>query len=162
MLVTQLCPTLSNPMDYSLPVSSVHGILQARILEWVAIPFSRRSSWPRDWKQVSCIAGRCFTTEPPGKPSWRSGSWLLPTFLGSCSLPSLGSLLLLSHLLLWLFPTSLFSYKDLCDSVTQDDLFVSESVLNQQSPFCYVRQYIHTMWRPGVEHFWGGTYHAWF
>ena len=49
-------------MDYSLPGSSVHGILQARILEWVAIPFSRRSSWPRDWPQVSHIAGEFFTT----------------------------------------------------------------------------------------------------
>ena len=50
-------------MDYSLPGSPVHGILQARILEWVAIPFSRGSSWPRDWTQVSCTAGRfcvCF------------------------------------------------------------------------------------------------------
>ena len=47
----QLCPTLCDPMDYSLPSSSVHGLLQARILEWVAIPFSR----------VSCIAGRFFT-----------------------------------------------------------------------------------------------------
>ena len=48
-------------MDCSLPGSSVHEILQARILEWVAIPFSRGSSWPRDWTWVSCIAGRCFT-----------------------------------------------------------------------------------------------------
>ena len=48
-------------MDSSLPGSSVHGILQARILEWVAISFSRRSSQPKDWTQVSCIAGRFFT-----------------------------------------------------------------------------------------------------
>ena len=46
--VAQSCPTLCNPMDYSLPGSSVHGILQARILEWVAISFSRGSSWPRN------------------------------------------------------------------------------------------------------------------
>ena len=58
--VTQLCPTLCNPMDCSPPGSSVHGILQAKTLEWVAIPFSRGSSWPRDWTQVSCIAGRFF------------------------------------------------------------------------------------------------------
>ena len=56
--VAQLCPTLCNPMDCSLPGSSIHGILQARILEWVAISFSRRSSRPRDQTQVSCIAGR--------------------------------------------------------------------------------------------------------
>ena len=48
-------------MDCSLPGSSVHGILQARILEWVAISFSRGSSWPRDRTPVSCIAGRFFT-----------------------------------------------------------------------------------------------------
>ena len=48
-------------MDCSLPGSSVHGIFQARILEWVAIFFSRRSSPPRDWTQVSCIVGRHFT-----------------------------------------------------------------------------------------------------
>ena len=46
VLVNQLCPTLCNPMDCSSPVSSVHGILQARILEWIAVPCSRRSSIP--------------------------------------------------------------------------------------------------------------------
>ena len=53
---------------YSPPGSSVHGILQARILEWVAISFSRGSSQPRDQTCVSCIAGRFFTAELPGKP----------------------------------------------------------------------------------------------
>ena len=62
ILVAQLCPTLCNPMDCSLPGSSVHGILQARILEWVDIPFhSRESSRPRDWTWVSCIACGFFT-----------------------------------------------------------------------------------------------------
>ena len=68
--VAQLCPTLFDPMDCSLPGSSVHGIFQAGVLEWVAIVFSRGSSWPRDWTQVSCIAGRRFTVwakEPPFK-----------------------------------------------------------------------------------------------
>ena len=51
---------LCNPMDCSLPGSSLHGILQARILEWVAISFSRGSSRPRDRTRVSCIAGRRF------------------------------------------------------------------------------------------------------
>ena len=55
-------------MDCSPPGSSVHGISQARILEWVATPFSRGSSWPSDQIQVSCIAGGFFTTEPPGMP----------------------------------------------------------------------------------------------
>ena len=54
-------------MDCSLPGSSVHGILQARILEWVAIPSSRGSSQPKDPTQVSCLAGRFFTTESPRK-----------------------------------------------------------------------------------------------
>ena len=53
--VNQSCPTLCDPMDYT-----VHGILQARILEWIAFPFSRGSSQPRDWIQVSHIAGRFF------------------------------------------------------------------------------------------------------
>ena len=57
----QSCLTLCNPMDCSPPGSSVQGILQARILEWVATPFSRGSSWPRDWTEVSGIAGRFFT-----------------------------------------------------------------------------------------------------
>ena len=60
-LVAQSCLTLRDPMDYSPPVSSVHGISQARILEWVAIPFSRGSSRPRDGTQVSRTAGGFFT-----------------------------------------------------------------------------------------------------
>ena len=59
--VTQLCPTLCDPMDCSLQGSSVHGIFQARVLEWVAISFSRESSRLRDRTWVSHIAGRCFT-----------------------------------------------------------------------------------------------------
>ena len=61
MLVAQPCLSLSYSMDCSPPGSSVHGILQARILEWVAIPFFRGSFWPRDKIWVSCIAGRRFT-----------------------------------------------------------------------------------------------------
>ena len=62
VLVTQSCPTLCDPMDCSPPGSSVHGILQARILELAAMPFSRGSSQSRDWTQVSFIAGGFFTT----------------------------------------------------------------------------------------------------
>ena len=54
-------------MDYSPPGSSVHGITQTRILEWVAISFSRGSSWHRDWNCISCLTGRFFTTKPPVK-----------------------------------------------------------------------------------------------
>ena len=57
----QSCPTLCDPVDCSLPGSSVHAIFQARVLEWGAISFSRASSWPRDQTQVSRIAGRGFT-----------------------------------------------------------------------------------------------------
>ena len=55
--VVHSCPTLCDPVDYT-----VHGILRARILEWVAVPFSRGSSQPRDQTQVSCIAGRFSTS----------------------------------------------------------------------------------------------------
>ena len=58
--VAQPCPTLCDPMDCSLPGSSLHGILQGRGLEWVAISFSRGSSWPRNWTRVSRIPGRSF------------------------------------------------------------------------------------------------------
>ena len=61
VLVAQSCPTICDAMDSSPPGSSVHGIFQARILEWVAIPFSRASSQPRDQTWVSCIAGSFFT-----------------------------------------------------------------------------------------------------
>ena len=60
--VAQSCPTLCDTMYCSSPGFSVHGILQARTLEWEAISFSRGSSGPRDRTQVSCIAGRFFTT----------------------------------------------------------------------------------------------------
>ena len=56
------CPILCDPMDYSLPGSSDHGISQAKILKWVAIPFFRESSQPRDRTLFSCIAEIFFTT----------------------------------------------------------------------------------------------------
>ena len=59
--VAQSCPTLCDPMDCSLTSSSVHEIFQARVLEWVAISFSRRSSQPKYRTQVSCFVGRRFT-----------------------------------------------------------------------------------------------------
>ena len=61
VLVAQLCLTLYDPMDCRLPSSSVHGILQARMLEWIAIPFSKGAFQPRDWTWVFCIADRFFT-----------------------------------------------------------------------------------------------------
>ena len=67
--VARSCLTLCDPVDCSPPCSSIHGILHARILEWVAISFSRGSSRPRDRTQVSCIAGRRFNL-------WATSSWL--------------------------------------------------------------------------------------
>ena len=72
--VAQSCLTLCDPMDCSLTGFSVHGIFQARVLEWVAISFSRGSSWPRDRTWVSGIVGRCFTlwaTREAGKKDWK-------------------------------------------------------------------------------------------
>ena len=76
VLITQLCLTLCDLMDCSLPVFPVHGILQARILEWVAISFSRISSQPRDRTQVSLIAGRCWkVVAEPQKYAGIIGLW---------------------------------------------------------------------------------------
>ena len=74
VLVIQSCLTLSDPTNCSHPGFSVCGILQARILERITIPFSTGSSRPRDWTQVSCIAGRFFTI------------WAIRQFLGSAVL----------------------------------------------------------------------------
>ena len=71
-LVIKSCPTPWEPMDCSPPGSPIHGIFHARILEWVAISFSRESSWPRDQTYILCIAHEFFTTEPPGRPINRS------------------------------------------------------------------------------------------
>ena len=75
----QSCPTLCDPMDCSLPDSSIRGIFQARILGWVAISFSRRSFWHRDWTQVSRIVGRRFTV-------WATREALLVGLCGHLSL----------------------------------------------------------------------------
>ena len=77
MLSLQSCLTLCDPVDYSPPGSSVHGIFQARILEWVSMSSSRGSSRPRDQAHISCVsytAGRVFTAEPSGKPRY-THSW---------------------------------------------------------------------------------------
>ena len=108
--LTQSHAILCDPMDCSLPSSSVCGIFQARILEWVAISSSRRSSQPRDWTHVSCIlAGRFFTTEPPGK-----------------YLCDLGSVQLLSRV--WLFATAWTAARQASLSITN-----SQSLLKLMS-----------------------------
>ena len=88
VLVTQSCPTLCDPMDCSPTGSSVRGILQARILEWVSMPSSRESSQPRDRSQVSRIAGRFFTvgaTKEAQSP--RIQEWVAYLFSRGSSLP---------------------------------------------------------------------------
>ena len=77
VLVTQLCPILCDPMDNTPPGFSAHGIFQARILEWVAIPFSRGCSWPRDRTRVSHSAGRFFTV-------WATREALLHIYICNC------------------------------------------------------------------------------
>ena len=81
MLVAQFCPTLCSIMDYSPPGSSVHRVLQARILEWAAIPLSRGSSRPRDRTQVFPIAGRFFA-------AWAIRAPHAPSFYTFCLLPT--------------------------------------------------------------------------
>ena len=94
--VTQSCPTLSDLMDCSLPGSSTHWTFQPRILEWVAIPFFRGSSWPRDWTQVSWIAGRFFVClYSKGKTDtydFLSLAWRIPWMEEPGRLQSMGSL----------------------------------------------------------------------
>ena len=89
LLVSQLCPTLCNPMDCSPPGSSVHGILQAQTLEWFAMSSSRGSFQPRDQTLVSCTAGRFFTIWATRKAYDRRTSCFLETFVPIRS-PDLG------------------------------------------------------------------------
>ena len=70
MKVAQSCLTLCHPKNYT-----VHGILQARILEWAAFPFSRGSSWPRNWTSVSCTAGGFFTKWAKGRGRGKAIVW---------------------------------------------------------------------------------------
>ena len=74
--VAQSCLILCDPMHYSLPGSSIQGIFQARVLEWVAISLSRGSFRPRGWIQVSHIAGRCFTTWATRDAQGGEHSWM--------------------------------------------------------------------------------------
>ena len=98
----QLCPTLCHPLDFSPTGSSIHGILQARILECGAIPFSRQSFWPRDWTWVSGMQADSLQSEPSG--SWDSSGKNTGVgclfFLQGIS-PTQGSLPPLLHLLHW-------------------------------------------------------------
>ena len=82
VLIAQSCPILCDFMDCSPPGSSVHGILQARILEWVAIPFSRESSWCRDWTRVSSVVGIFFTVWATKDETYLHHYWAPDCVLG--------------------------------------------------------------------------------
>ena len=90
-LVTQLCPTLCDPMDCSPPGSSVHGISHTRIWEWVAIPFSKGSSQPSEWTWVSCIAGRFFTIKATVRnldgSAGKQSAWSTENMRDMCLIP---------------------------------------------------------------------------
>ena len=86
--VAQSCPTLCDPMDCSLPGSSVHGIFQAIVLEWIATSFPRGSSQPRDWTQVSHIVDRHLTVWATRENSWILFYVSLLSFQFSCSVMS--------------------------------------------------------------------------
>ena len=84
VLVTQSCPTLCDPMNCSSPGSSVHGNLQARILEWVAIPFSRGSSHPGTKPGSTALQTDSLPSEPPGNPSIKYITLLFLCFASFC------------------------------------------------------------------------------
>ena len=112
VLIAQSCPTFCNPMDYS---PSVHGILQARILVWVALPFSRGSSQPRDQTQVSHTACRFFTiwacvrayTEKAMAPHSSTLAWKIPWMEEPGRLQSMGSQRVRHE---WVTSLSLFTF----------------------------------------------------
>ena len=83
--VAQSPPTLCNLMDCSPPGSSVHGVFQVRMLEWVAISYSRGSSQTRDQPMSPALAGTFFTTEPPGKPALTNNAEQMMTREKQCA-----------------------------------------------------------------------------
>ena len=94
VLVSQLCPTLYNTMNCSLPGSSIHGIPQVRILEWAVIPLSRGFSWPKDQTQVSHIAGRFFTVWTTRETDLKLFPVFKCVFLLLCIFPPIGGVVL--------------------------------------------------------------------
>ena len=117
-------------MDYSLPGSSAYGILQARILEWVAILFSGGSSQPRDWTQVSCITGRFFT------------NWAMREALHIwiyIYMYEKWKCLLLSHVWLFVIPWTVACQAPLCHSLLQ-------GILPTQGSVSYIAGRFFTIW----------------
>ena len=154
VLVAQSCLTLCNSMDCSPPGSSIHGILQARILEWVAILFFSRSSRPRDWTCVSCSAWYSLPSEPGGKPTFHVCSY----FQYVCTLRVLHflSFFLSSFLPTLLTPSSLCSFLSSCAfwhskfykcmEVIKDPITDLIKICSKGVVFC------HTFWK---EYTWG-------
>ena len=121
------CVQLFNSMDCSPPGSSVHGILQARILEWIAISFSRGSSQPRNGTLIPALVGRFFITKSPGKPKTHSNSAYLMKLLSGSNEPSrmagtyyqltddcLHIIIALTHIKMPIFIFHLHYYKEWC------------------------------------------------
>ena len=122
----QLCLTLWDSMDYSPPGSSVHGILQSRMLERVSMTSSRGSCWPRNWTCVSCIyciAGRFFTTEPPRKPGEQCRGSLKKLKIELPWDPAV--------LLLGIYPEKTIIQKDICSPMFNSALFTIARIWNQ-------------------------------
>ena len=117
----QLCPTLCDPMDYSLPGSSVHGIFQEGILEWVAIPFSRGSSQPRDRTHMSCFL------------RWQAGS--LPHV---CSAKYITTHYSFWYILQWtkICSKNMFNFKNVMQPKNTINL-LKENGLGSKSIFCF-------------------------
>ena len=124
--VTQLCPTVCNPTDYSLPDSSVHGVFQARILDWVTISCSRGSSQPRDQTQVSCVSYidrwtlyHCTT--------WEAPSFFIHTFIKALSMSRTGK------------PGMLQSMGSQSQTWLRDWIELTENITSYESSF-YIRK----------------------
>ena len=122
--VAQSCPTLCDPMDCSLQGSSIHRIFQARMLEWVAISFSRGSSWPRDWTWVFHIAGRCFTVWATKEAViWLSAVLIIALVLTNSLVILAGWFLLTDfkdHIISWIGTSLAVQWLRLCTSTAGD------------------------------------------
>ena len=121
-LVAQLYLTLCHPMDCSPPGSPVLGILQARIMEWVAIPFSRGPSQPRDWTQVSCIADRFFTIWATRETQMKKEQVYFPHLWNKLEVPLTTQVQLLLSSCICLFCPIFFQWLLLWESGKKDRL----------------------------------------
>ena len=97
MLVTQSCPTLCNPMVCRPPGSSVHGISQTRLLEWVDIPLPRGASRPRDQTWASCTAGRFFASWANSFNTFKTNDWNHSKCQASCRKHRCGAVTIAVH-----------------------------------------------------------------